>query len=316
MGRSADAKRPTPGSSRRLAPPQAALRVSSTVRNAAFVLVALGLVAGIALIVGQRSDSGDEQSAGGLTGGDFHSLVVDPTDPNRIFVGGHQSVSVSTDGGVTWTEVEALRDADAMGWSFSDGSVYVSGHPGLNLSTDDAASFEQINEGLPDTDVHAFGAAEGVLYAATPSAGVMSAATGSRDWEVRAGSVGQSFFGRLLVGPADPERILAADAAAGVAESRDGGRSWDLLDSGLPAATWISRGGEADQLVVASGPAGASMSTDDGRTWAPLDVPDGVTLVEAVPARSDLLYAGRHDGSSVEVLVSRDGGATWTGAGA
>ncbi len=245
VGRPAAGTRPAPGSSRRPAPPRAGPpRVSPTVRNAAFVLVALGLVAGVALIVGQRSDDGgDEQSAGGLTGGDFHSLVVDPSDPNRIFVGGHQSVSVSADGGVTWTEVEALRDADAMGWSFTDGSVYVSGHPGLNLSTDDAASFEQINEGLPDTDVHAFGAAQGVLYAATPSAGVMSASTGSRDWEVRSGSVGQSFFGRLLVGPADPERILAADAAAGVAESRDGGRSWDLLDSGLPAATWISRGG-------------------------------------------------------------------------
>ena len=164
--------------------------------------------------------------------------------------------------------------------------------------------------------MHAFGSADGVLFAATPSAGVMSAKTGSPDWEVRSGSVGQSFFGRLLVGPADPERILAADVAAGVAESRDRGRSWDLLDSGLPAATWISRGGKDDQLVVASGPAGASISTDDGRTWAPLDLPGGVTLVEAVPARSDLLYAGRHDGSAVEVVVSRDGGATWSGAGA
>ncbi|WCO68014.1 hypothetical protein PO878_04660 [Iamia majanohamensis] len=277
------------------------------------MLIAVGVVAALVVIVAQRDDSGGE-SAGGLTGGDFHSLVVDPADPDRIFVGGHQAVSVSTDGGATWAEVEALRDADAMGWSFTDDAVYVSGHPGLNLSTDDASTFERVNDGLPDTDVHAFGAADGVLYGATPSAGVMSAPAGSREWEVRSGSVGQSFFGRLLVGPDDPDRILAADAAAGVAESRDGGRSWELLSSGLPAATWISRGGADDQVVVASGPTGASMSPDGGATWAPLDIPEGVTLVEAVPGVSDLLYAGRHDGSAVDVLVSRDGGTTWTEA--
>lgn len=275
----------------------------------------MAVLGGVLLLLG-RDGGGDatDSGAGGFTGGDFHSIVVDPSDPERIFVGGHQAVSVSTDGGATWNEIEELRDADAMGWAFTDDAIYVSGHPGLNRSTDDARTFERINEGLPNTDVHAFGGADDVLYGSTPATGVFASDSGVGAWEVRNSTVGRSFFGRILVGPDDPERLIAADSAAGVASSDDGGRSWQLLDSGLQAATWVSRGGEDVGTIVASGPAGASLSTDGGDTWRLLDLPDGVTLVEAVPGTGDLLYAGRHDGSNVQVLVSRDGGESWSPA--
>lgn len=250
-----------------------------------------------------------EGGTGGLVGGDFHSLVVDPTDPQRVFVGGHQAVSVSSDGGATWDEVDTLRDADAMGWAFAGDAVYVSGHPGLNESTDGGRSFERVNQGIPHTDVHAFGGTDEVLYGASPAVGVFAGSAG--DWEVRTEAAGQSFFGRIVVDPADDQHLFAADAAAGVAESRDGGRSWQLLDSGLPAAVWMSRGGEGLGLLVASGPQGAARSTDGGQSWQRLDLPEGATLVEAVPGDTDLLYAGRHNGSRAQVYVSRDGGQSW-----
>ena len=279
------------------------------------LLATVAVLGGVLLLLGR--DGGSEttdRGGGGFTGGDFHSIVVDPSDPERVFVGGHQAVSVSTDGGATWNEIEELRDADAMGWAFADDAIYVSGHPGLNRSTDDGRTFERINEGLPNTDVHAFGGADDVLYGSTPATGVFASDSGVGGWESRNSAVGGSFFGRILVGPDDPERVIAADSGAGVASSDDGGRSWQLLDTGLQSAAWVSRGGEDLNIVMASGPAGASMSTDDGDTWRLLDVPDGVTLVEAVPGTDDLLYAGRHDGSNVEVLVSRDGGDSWSPA--
>ena len=280
-----------------------------------FLLATIAVLGGVLLLLG-RNGGGEatDSGAGGFTGGDFHSIVVDPSDSERIFVGGHQAVSVSMDGGATWEEVEELRDADAMGWAFTGDAIYVSGHPGLNRSTDDGRTFERINEGLPNTDVHAFGGTDEVLYGSTPPTGVFASNSGVGAWESRNDDVGQSFFGRILVGPDDPERLIVADAAAGVAATDDGGRSWQLLDSGLQAATWVSRGGEELSTIVASGPAGASLSTDGGETWRLLGVPDGATLVEAVPGVTDLLYAGRHDGSNVEVLVSRDGGDSWSPA--
>jgi hypothetical protein len=283
-------------------------------RNAVWlVLVTVALLGAIILVLGRDSGGATDSGSGGFTGGDFHSMVVDPSNPRRLFVGGHQAVSVSTDGGATWTEIEELRDADAMGWAFTDDAVYVAGHPGLNRSTDDARTFERLNEGLPDTDVHAFGGTDDVLYGATPATGLFASDSRAGTWETRNEAVGRSFFGRILVGADDPDDLIAADAAAGVAASDDGGRSWQLLDSGMQAVTWVSRGGEDLETIVASGPAGASMSTDGGETWQSLAVPEGVTLIEAV-AGDEVLYAGRHEGSNVSVLVSRDGGDSWSSA--
>jgi photosystem II stability/assembly factor-like uncharacterized protein len=274
--------------------------------TAAAVLVLAALV-----VVATRdgSDDTDTAGSGGLTGGDFHSLVVDPADPLRLFVGGHTNVSVSTNGGRTWTEIEDLRDADAMGWAFIGDTVYVSGHPGLNRSADGGRTFERVNDGLPNTDVHAFGGSDDVLYGASPAVGVFASTSGPPDWEIRSADDGQPFFGRIVIDPEDPEHLFAGDAQSGVAESRDGGRTWQRVDAGLSSATWISASGDL-AVLVASGPAGAARSDDSGRTWQPVELPDGASLVE-VADDGTLLYAGRHSGSRVEVSVSRDGGTTW-----
>lgn len=278
-------------------------------RQAAFAVAAF--VAGVlalALALAGRNEGGSNAAAtGGLTGPDFHSLVVDPADPSRIFVGGHQAVSVSLDGGRTWTEVATLRGADAMGWGFDGETVYVSGHPGLNRSTDGGRTFQRVNDGLPDTDVHAFGASVGTRYGASPAVGVFGGDVGN--WQIRTVDAGRSFFGRIVIDPADHDHLFAADAGAGVVESSDGGRSWRRLGSGLPIAAWLSATADLSTLV-ASGPRGAARSTDGGRTWQPLQLPDGTSLVE-VASDGSVLYAGRHRGERVTLLVSRDGGATW-----
>ncbi len=273
-------------------------------------LAGLVVIGGV-LLVASSGGGGNSDGTGALTGGDFHSLAVDPDNPDRLFAGGHTAVSVSRDSGRTWRELESLRGADAMGWAFTGDAIYVSGHPGLNRSTDGGKTFRQVNEGLPHTDVHAFGGTTDSLYGAGPGVGVFASTDGVDDWKVRTDSAGQSFFGRILVDPDDGDRLFAADASGGVVQSVDGGRSWQRVDSGLGSATWLSRGGDGLDFMVASGPAGAARTTDGGRTWRPLDLPARVSLVEAVPGDEDLLYAGRHRGEHVQVYVSRDGGSTW-----
>ena len=95
---------------------------------------AAGLLA-LAGCAGGNSPSSSGTS-GGVTGGDFHSLVADPSTAGRIYVGGHTNVSRSDDNGKTWMAVAALDGADAMGWTIEPGRIWVSGHPGLNLSID------------------------------------------------------------------------------------------------------------------------------------------------------------------------------------
>lgn len=253
-------------------------------------------------------EGGDSSTSEGVTGADFHSLVADPTRPGRIYVGGHTNVSRSDDRGRTWQPVDELADVDAMGWSIDETSIWVSGHPGLNVSVDGGTSFERRNDGLPDTDVHAFGASATQLFAAGPGLGVVGSSDGGLTWRRLTAEAGQAFFGRILVDPDDPSHLIAADARAGVTESRDGGTTWAVL--GPAPAAWVSSPDALNTIYASGGPSAPQRSVDGGRRWTPLSVPAGTSLVEAAP--DGTLYAGVHDARAVTVWVSADDGATWT----
>jgi photosystem II stability/assembly factor-like uncharacterized protein len=277
------------------------------------VLAAVAVLAGgifVGLSLGDPGDDDESGVTGGRTGDDLHSLVLDANDPRGVFVGGDQAVSASTNGGLSWREIDSLQDADARGWAVTSNAVYVSGRTGLSRSTDGSSNFELVNDGLPSTDVRALGGTDSVLYGASPDAGVFAGQVGN--WEVRGADAGRSFVGRIVVDPDDDQHLYAADSSAGVAESTDGGRTWRVLETGLSEATWLSRGGAGLEVLVASGPSGAALSRDRGETWQELDLPDGATLVEAYPGDANLLYAAIHDDGRVTVQISDDAGETWT----
>jgi photosystem II stability/assembly factor-like uncharacterized protein len=275
------------------------------------------LLAGVAvaavlifLFVRDKEGATPRTSSAGFTGGDFHSMVVDPQNPKRIFVGGHQAVSVSTDGGKSFRQVESLANRDAMGWGFVGSTIYVSGHPGLTVSADGGETFNEKNEGLPSTDLHSFGVGKGILYAASPAAGFFASTDEAETWRVVNSNRGRSFFGRMLVDSTNPDHLVAADAAAGVAETTDGGKTWRDL-GGAQSTTWVSWDPRNPLLLIASGGTGAMRSEDGGTSWSPMDIPSGTSIVELDPTDPNVLYAGSHDGEAVTVQMSRDGGASW-----
>jgi photosystem II stability/assembly factor-like uncharacterized protein len=283
-------------------------RKPQTWRWAAAGTVAAGLV-GFVLFPGPGNEGGS--GAAPFVGGDLHSLVVDPNGTDRLYVGGHEAVAVSTDGGTSWRQVESLSGADAMGWAFAGDQVLVGGHPGLFVSEDGGRTFEMRNEGLPATDVHALGAGEGMIYGASPDAGVFASTDDGRTWELRTGEVGHAFMGRILVDPQDPDHVIAPDMEAGAAESTDGGRTWRAL-GGVGGAMWVAWDpGNTEHLIV-SGMGEGAESTDGGATWRPIEVPEGASVIEMNPTDPDTLYAGVLDGTEAVIFVSTDGGASWT----
>jgi photosystem II stability/assembly factor-like uncharacterized protein len=283
-------------------------RKPQTWRRVSVAAIVAGLVAWLA--VSGPGDGGGTSAEAPFVGGDLHSLVVDPSS-GRLYVGGHQGVAVSTNQGARWTQVESLSGADAMGWAFTGERVLVGGHPGLFVSEDGGRTFEMRNDGLPATDIHGLGAAEDLVYAASPVVGVFASSDGGRTWEVRTEEVGQSFMGRILVDPADPDHLIAPDMSAGAVESADGGRTWRVL-GGVGGAMWVSWDPNDRQHVVVAGIGEAAESPDGGRTWTPLDVPRGASIVEMDPDDLRVMYAAAHSGTEAVVSVSRDGGATWT----
>ncbi|MBI2167942.1 MAG: exo-alpha-sialidase [Actinobacteria bacterium] len=248
-----------------------------------------------------------------FVGGDLHSLVADPGDPERAFVGGHEAVAVSADGGSTWRRVDSLDGADAMGWAFAGDRVLVSGHPGLFVSEDGGRTFEMPTDGLPATDPHAIGASPdgSVIYAGSPPVGVFASTDGGRTWETRSEEAGRSFMGRILVDPADADHVVAPDLQAGAVESTDGGRTWRPL-GGVEGAMWVSWDPADVRHLIVSGMEQAAESRDGGQTFEPIDVPSGFSMVEIVPGRPDTLLAASHDGERARTVRSTDGGKTWS----
>lgn len=269
-----------------------------------------GAVAAVvmALVLLSAPSAAGAPSRGPIVGGDIHSLVVDPVNPQRVFVGGHLGVGVSTDGGRSWRAVRSLTRADAMGWGFAGPEAWVSGHPGLNHSAD-GRRFERVNAGLPNTDVHAFGAGATLLIGASPAVGIFVSLDRGRTWQARNQQLGTGFFGRIIVDPADEQHLIAADATAGPVESRDGGTTWRRL-GGLDSAGWISAAADLG-VLVASGPRGVVRSRDGGATWEAVGLPRGAFIVELNPTNPDQLFAAGLVGQRARVRVSQDGGATW-----
>ncbi|MFN2524941.1 MAG: hypothetical protein ABR505_01550 [Actinomycetota bacterium] len=273
-------------------------------------------IAAVAVVMIALSSGGSDAPAPGVAvsnpvvGGDLHSLVVDPSDPDTLYIGSHQGVSVSIDGGRTWEVVEELNGADAMGWAFTDDLILVGGHPGLSLSTDGGATFEARNEGLPSTDVHALGAGSNVIYAGLAGAGTFASTDGGQTWEMRSQEVGGAFMGHIHVDPKDDEHILAPDMGGGAMESTDGGRTWKVL-GGIPGAMWVSWDQGDTDHIVATGEGSAAVTTDGGHSWDPLEIPTGASIVEFSPHDSKVLFAAVLEAPEASVYVSRDGGKTW-----
>jgi photosystem II stability/assembly factor-like uncharacterized protein len=245
-----------------------------------------------------------------VVGADLHSLVVDPQDPSRLFIGSHSGVSVSTDAGKTWRVVQSLNGADAMGWAFTDDAIFMGGHPGISVSTDTGKTFESRNEGLPSTDVHALGAGGETIYAGLAGIGTFASTDGGQSWEARSEEVGGAFMGRILVDPADDQHLVAPDMEGGAVESSDGGRSWQVL-GGVRGALWVTWDeSDTDHIIVAT-QGSAAETTDGGQTWDAFDVPDGASIVEFSPDDPETLYAAVLEDPNARVFISRDGGGQW-----
>jgi hypothetical protein len=275
----------------------------------------VGLLVAVALAVGGWivSRPGREAAAGApFVGGDLHSMVVDPSDPNRLWVGGHGGAAASTDGGRTWTQVASLEGADPMGWAIDPKDPsrhYLGGHPGFRVSTDGGRSFTMRNQGLPATDVHGLGRdpASGRLYAAVVGRGLLASDDQGATWTVVNPAV--QTMGPILIDPKDAKTLYLSDMQ-NLLRSTDGGRSWQPLGA-IPGAMWITSSADGSTFLAAAG-GQVLRSTDAGRTFTAAGPPPMAVAAVALADRSgQRLYAAGLDGERAVVFRSDDGGAHW-----
>ena len=248
-----------------------------------------------------------------ITAPDFHSLLIDPTNPDHIFFGSHAGIQESRDGGLTW-QAGALQNADAMSMSVSPeepSTLYVAGHDVFLASRDGGETWQPVDHDLPGTDLHAF-AQDPLdprrLYTLVVGAGLFSSTDGGSRWAPLATQPPDlAGHGALATDGA----TLYAVTSAGLVRSTDDGTSWEptpaqpngmLISLVTPAA--------APGTLYAGTDSGVAKSTDGGASWdalGPSDVP--VLALAIAPSDPQRVLIVDDTGA---VYRSDDGGGSWT----
>ncbi len=250
---------------------------------------------------------------------DYHSLIVAPDDPEQIFLGTHQGLFETTDGGVTWSQTGAIEgDAMNLARDAKNASVmYAAGHQLFQKSTDagktwqnvpldDAISQTRAIDGAKAVDIHGFAADPtnaDTVYAAVAGKGLYKSTDAGESF-TKLSDTGAAGFGVALTTTL-PQIIYLADTQQGLLRSRDSGKTWTTLQDGV---TSVAIAANNQHRVLAAGRA-IFLSTN-GTDFIQVEQgpTDGFGPITFAPSDPKIAYAVGYDR---EFYVSADGGATW-----
>ncbi len=271
-------------------------------------------------------------------GGRITSLAFDPTNPDRLFVGGDMlGIAVTNDFGQTWETTTGLASweiGDITTQPAADGRIWTGSLSGPQVSTD-GISWELSRSGMPEISDSAYSLAietvlvdptfEGRLLAfngnqrnwAAPGAYVNDEWSGDGSvWESgdagntwsRLGTVAPGGNTRAAVFNADGTVLMAAVANRGVFTSTDGGANWTEAATGLPHLNAYDITAHPNDPLIAwvamgEGPQGADGNFVAGGIWKTVD--GGATWTEANEGISIVSNADRpNTGSFHQVVVA------------
>jgi len=171
------------------------------------------------------------------------SLAIDPHSPETLYVGigclnnmGCRNVK-STDGGITWVDLEGLPAGFPEAARFlldPFGVLYVVSSTGPSSSrvfksTNGGASWSAADVDLPLYGLAIDASSPERLYATTPI-GLFKSTDGANTWSATGLSLPVL---DLAIDPRDPDVLYAATSGSGVLRSLDGGSTWQAINSGL-----------------------------------------------------------------------------------
>lgn len=252
--------------------------------------------------------------------GSYNStVVVDPEDPDTVFLGGVQMLR-STDAGETYFDVTPVHVDHHETVFDGAGRLLVANDGGVNRSDDLGNTWVALNEGLglvqfyPGLSLHPTN--PDVVLAGTQDNGTNLRLSDSRDWVAVFGGDG----GYTAINPDNPDVMFVEFQGTGnLFRSADGGLGFDVSATGIAPGDrncflppFVFDPNDSSRMLYATHR--IYESTDGGVTWRAISddltsgAPWAVHSLAIAPSNSNVAYALTNDG---RVLVSSNGGAVW-----
>ena len=256
------------------------------------------------------------------------TVLVDPTNSNRILIGTSNGVYVTTDAGTTWSPSNSGFsgiNVDAMALDPKHaGVVYVaSEYSGVFRSANSGASWAIKNNAVTDLDVRAIAidpVNPSVVYAAQSFGDMLVSGDSGDDWTSYSYAVVSGEItgtNELVVDPKNTQNLYAIDyGTGGVISSHDGGKTWGLGKTGLkdPPCIGCLRALTIDPSIPTTlyvgDTQGIYRSTDSGKTWKSISSYSPTTLAIDPTNDHTLFFA---DDFHNLFMKSTDSGTTWAG---
>ena len=261
-------------------------------------------------------------------------IVIDPHDPNMVFVGvsgalwgpnAERGVYRSENGGRTWERVLFIdEDTGISDLAIDPGGkiVYASAYQrrrhswahvrtgpqsALYRSTDGGGSWKKLTEGLPEGNKGRIALAVApsdplVVHASVEGdgGGWYRSQNRGNSWERMSGQSTSYWYGRIFVDPTDAETVWSMGTNMGY--STDGGQTWDSGRAPLihvdHHTLWINP--QNTEHIMLGNDGGFHMTFDGGGSWDFLDnIPMGQFYAIGVDNRESFwVYGGLQDNGS------------------
>ncbi len=249
---------------------------------------------------------------------DLRAMVMDPHDPQTLWVASSGGVYKTTTGGASWQWVNAgpgkLVEALAIDPAAPD-VLYESTFDGIFRSTDGGASWAAASDGLTDpwTKAVAFDpTTPGTAYAASNASGVFKTSTGGAAWAPANGGLTTSWVQSIAIDPSGSGTMYTATFGQGVFRGTTRGDHWTAMNAGLVNHILMAVAIDpvtSTTVYVGTFGNGVATSTDAGATWTTTSAGLANANVMSVAAAATdpvTIYAGTQAG------LYRSTGSMWT----
>jgi len=276
--------------------------------------------------------------------GGSNSMVIDPVNPNKIYVEMGYGIMQSVDGGDSWV---LISGSELEHHSFfldmhihpeHPNTIYGASYTSAVMkSTDNGQTWFRSSDGIGNTRSYAVKAHPtdpNTAYAGAYESTLFKTIDGGQSWDAVLTTPGSGYVYSIVIDPNNPQIVYTTfgtqvfkGSTTGVYKSIDGGETWKEINKGISDSP--NENNEKNIYFLAMDPQNPNIlfagsehgdifqTTDSGENWNRIN---GITTFNTVntiithPTKSDTILIGTNskyaDGGGI--FMSADAGNSWT----